>query len=168
MLIGVSADDFTGASDIANTQAKGIAPDGGLATAQFPGIPDGPAPDWVEAVAQSLAALDWQRAQGCKQVILKYCSTLVSTAEGNIGPVGEDLAEAMGRRGTIVCQAYPATGSTVYQGHLFVFDPLLSEKGMESHPLTLMTGPDLRRFLALQCQTPVGHAALKDVLKGPQ
>lgn len=92
MLIGVIADDFTGASDIANTLAKGVAPEGGLATAQFPGIPSGPAPAHVEAgvislksrtapideaVADSLAALDWLSEQGCQQIIFKYCSTFL-------------------------------------------------------------------------------------------
>ncbi|OYY58196.1 MAG: hypothetical protein B7Y61_24915, partial [Rhizobiales bacterium 35-66-30] len=104
MLLGVIADDFTGASDIANTIAKGIAPEGGLKTVQYLGIPTVPAADDVEAcvislksrsipadeaVAQSLAALDWLEAQGCRQVIFKYCSTFDSTPEGNIGPVGE-------------------------------------------------------------------------------
>lgn len=39
MLLGVIADDFTGARDIANTIAKGIVPKGGLRTAQFLGVP---------------------------------------------------------------------------------------------------------------------------------
>jgi uncharacterized protein YgbK (DUF1537 family) len=105
MYLGVIADDFTGASDIANTLAKG-----GLATRQYFGIPktseDG---DWAaglislksrsidadDAVAQSLAALEWLKAQGCRQFIFKYCSTFDSTPHGNIGPVGEALASAL-------------------------------------------------------------------------
>ena len=43
MLLGVIADDFTGAGDIANTLAKGLPGEGGLAVAQYMGIPDGPA-----------------------------------------------------------------------------------------------------------------------------
>ena len=35
MLLGCIADDFTGASDLANTLAKG-----GMATIQFVGVPD--------------------------------------------------------------------------------------------------------------------------------
>ncbi|MGP6085908.1 3-oxo-tetronate kinase [Antarctobacter jejuensis] len=181
MLIGVIADDFTGASDIANTLAKGVAPEGGLRTAQFSGIPTGPAPEGVEAgvislksrsapvaqaVADSLAALDWLRAQGCVQIVFKYCSTFDSTPQGNIGPVAEALAAALDAKGAVVCPAFPTAGRTIYQGHLFVFDKLLSESGMQNHPLTPMTDPDIRRFLGLQCKAPVGHVAQAQVAKG--
>ncbi len=181
MLIGVIADDFTGASDVANTLAKGVAPEGGLLTAQFPGIPDGPAPAGVEAgvislksrsapveeaVSDSLAALNWLVAQGCQQIIFKYCSTFDSTPQGNIGPVAEELVKALDAKAATVCPAFPTTGRTIYQGHLFVFDRLLSESGMQNHPLTPMTDPDIRRFLARQCKGAVGHVPLSDVQAG--
>lgn len=181
MLIGVIADDFTGASDIANNLAKGVAPEGGLASAQFPGIPTEPAPDHVEAgvislksrtapvaeaVAESLAALEWLLKQGCRQIIFKYCSTFDSTPQGNIGPVGEALALAMNARGVVVCPAFPAVGRTVYQGHLFVFDSLLNESGMQDHPLTPMTDPDIRRVLTQQTKRGVGHVAQAVVRNG--
>ncbi len=50
----------------------------------------------ADAVAQSLAALAWLRAQGCRQFVFKYCSTFDSTDAGNIGPVAEALLEALG------------------------------------------------------------------------
>ncbi|MEM9733689.1 MAG: 3-oxo-tetronate kinase [Pseudomonadota bacterium] len=181
MLIGVIADDFTGASDIANTLAKGVALEGGLKTAQFSGVPLSDAPAGVEAgvislksrsalvadaVADSLAALAWLQAQGCQQIIFKYCSTFDSTPEGNIGPVAEALAAAMGAEGVIVCPAFPATGRTIYHGHLFVFDKLLNESGMENHPLTPMTDADLRRWLGHQCKGTVGHVGLNSIRGG--
>jgi uncharacterized protein YgbK (DUF1537 family) len=171
MLLGVIADDFTGASDIANTLAKGLPGQGGLKTAQFLGIPSEPAPPGLEAgvvalksrsippgeaVAQSLAALAWLRRQGCRQFVFKYCSTFDSTPEGNIGPVGEALAEALGAKGVIACPAFPATGRTLYQGHLFVQGRLLNESGMQNHPLNPMTDPDIRRWLTLQSRAAVG------------
>ncbi|MBJ3785841.1 3-oxo-tetronate kinase [Devosia sediminis] len=171
MLLGIIADDFTGASDIANTIAKGLPGQGGLRTAQFLGVPDRPAPSSIEAgvvalktrsvpaaeaVAQSLRALEWLQAQGCRQIVFKYCSTFDSTPEGNIGPVGEALAAALGVRGIIACPAFPTMGRTVHQGHLFVRGRLLSESGMENHPLTPMTDPDLRRWLGRQCKSAVG------------
>lgn len=171
MLLGVIADDFTGASDIANTIAKGHGPEGGLRTIQYLGIPATPAPAEVEAcvislksrsisaqeaVAQSLAALDWLQAQGCRQVIFKYCSTFDSTPEGNIGPVGEALAQRLDVKGVIACSAFPDAGRTIYKGHLFVGDRLLNESGMEHHPLNPMTDANLRRWLGLQCREPVG------------
>ncbi|TBW39013.1 four-carbon acid sugar kinase family protein [Siculibacillus lacustris] len=182
MLLGVIADDFTGASDIADTIAKGLPGRGGLKTAQFLGVPAGPARDGIEAgvvalksrsiaageaVAQSLAALDWLRAQGCRQFVFKYCSTFDSTPEGNIGPVAEALAEALGVTGVVACPAFPTVGRTVYQGHLFVKDRLLSESGLEHHPINPMTDPDLRRWLARQARRPVGLVPWQTSRAGP-
>jgi uncharacterized protein YgbK (DUF1537 family) len=104
MLLGAIADDFTGASDLANTLAKE-----GMATTLFVGVPKGEvsgteagvvalktrsiAP--ADAVNQSLAALDWLKGQRVEQILFKYCSTFDSTPEGNIGPVAEALSEAL-------------------------------------------------------------------------
>src|ERR687889_693156 len=177
MLLGVIADDFTGASDIANTLAKG-----GLATVQFLGLPTQAAPEACEAgvvalktrsiaaadaVTLSLEAFEWLRAQGCRQVIFKYCSTFDSTPEGNIGPVGEALAQRLDVRGVIACPAFPGAGRTIYKGHLFVGDRLLNESGMEHHPLNPMTDADLRRWLTLQCREPVGLVDWPVLRRGP-
>ena len=177
MLLGCIGDDFTGSSDLGLTLS-----DAGMRTVQYVGRPDGPAEPGVEAgvvalksrsipaeeaVRLSLGALDWLRAQGCEQIVFKVCSTFDSTPQGNIGPVAEALADALGARRVIVCPAFPAAGRSVYQGHLFVGDRLLSESGMESHPLTPMTDPDLRRWLALQARGTVGHVPASDVMAGP-
>ncbi|WP_199262346.1 four-carbon acid sugar kinase family protein, partial [Paracoccus binzhouensis] len=176
MLLGCIGDDFTGSSDLGNTLVKG-----GMRVVQYCGIPDVPADPAVEAgivalktrsvapeeaVAQSLRALDWLRAQGCRQILFKYCSTFDSTARGNIGPVAEALADALGAGAVIFCPAFRATGRTVYQGHLFVGDRLLSESGMEAHPLTPMTDPDLRRCLAAQSGRGIGHVPAATVWAG--
>ncbi len=175
MLLGCIADDFTGASDLANTLARGAgAPESahaGMAVTQFIGVPEGPAPATceagvvalktrsipaAEAVAQSLAALAWLERQGCRQFLFKYCSTFDSTPEGNIGPVAEALAERLGAKGVIVCPAFPGTGRTVYMGHLFVNDRLLSESGMEKASADAHD-PDIRRWLRRQTESEVGH-----------
>ncbi|WP_299688063.1 3-oxo-tetronate kinase [uncultured Tateyamaria sp.] len=176
MLLGCIGDDFTGSSDLANTLAKG-----GMRTVQYTGIPNGPAAADVQAgvvalksrsiapgdaVAQSLAALDWLLAQGCTQIFFKYCSTFDSTPQGNIGPVADALADALDAHKVIVCPAFPGTGRSVYQGHLFVKDTLLSTSGMENHPLTPMTDSDIRRWLTPQTQHSVGHVAAADVFAG--
>ena len=176
MLLGCIGDDFTGSSDLGLTLSEA-----GMRTVQYVGRPEGSADPGVEAgvvalksrsipaadaVRLSLDALDWLRAQGCEQIVFKYCSTFDSTPQGNIGPVAEALADALGARRVIVCPAFPATGRSVYQGHLFVGDRLLSESGMENHPLTPMTDPDLRRWLARQCEGTVGHVPAADVLAG--
>jgi uncharacterized protein YgbK (DUF1537 family) len=178
MLLGCIGDDFTGSSDLANTLTKA-----GMRATQYCGIPGGPAEPQVEAgivalksrsiapeeaVRQSLEALEWLKAQGCRQFLFKYCSTFDSTPEGNIGPVADALAEVLGARKVIVCPVFPATGRTLYQGHLFVGDRLLSESGMEHHPLTPMTDPDIRRWLKRQSKHPVGHVAYRDVAQGAE
>lgn len=181
MLIGVIADDFTGGSDIANTLARGLPSEGGLRCAQYPGVPQKRAECDIEAgiislksrsipakdaVTQSLAALDWLLAQGCEQIIFKYCSTFDSTDDGNIGPVAEALAQRLGAKGVTVCPAFPAAGRTVYRGHLFVGDRLLSESGMQHHPLTPMRDPDLRRVLGRQTRATIGLADWPVVAQG--
>ncbi|MEX2521074.1 MAG: 3-oxo-tetronate kinase [Paracoccaceae bacterium] len=176
MLLGCVGDDFTGSSDLANTLAKG-----GMRVTQYAGVPTGPAAPGVEAavvalksrtipadeaVRLSLQALEWLKAQGCRQFFFKYCSTFDSTAEGNIGPVAEAMAKALGETRVIVCPAFPGAGRTLYQGHLFVSDRLLSESGMERHPLTPMTDSDIRRWLAAQTTLGVGHVGAAKVAQG--
>ena len=176
MLLGCIGDDFTGSSDLANTLAKQ-----GMHTVQYSGIPTDNAGAGVEAgvialksrsipvqeaIEQSLAALEWLQAQGCKQFFFKYCSTFDSTPEGNIGPVADALAERLNADCVIVCPAFPGTGRTLYMGHLFVNDVLLNESGLQNHPLNPMTDADIRRWLAQQSKRPVGHITAQDVEAG--
>ena len=122
----------------------------------------------TDAVAQSLAALEWLRAQGCEQIFFKYCSTFDSTPDGNIGPVIDALAAVLDAHKVIVCPAFPGAGRSIYQGHLFVMDRLLNESGMQNHPLTPMVDADIRRWLAPQTRHAVGHVAAVDVFAGPE
>lgn len=176
MKIGVVADDFTGAGDIANALARS-----GARTLQVAGIPTAPADrdaDAVvvalktrscpaaDAVARSLAASRWLREGGAEQIVFKYCSTFDSTPGGNIGPVIDALMAELGADRAIVCPAFPANGRSVYQGHLFVADRLLNESGMETHPLTPMRDPDIRRWLSPQTRHAVGHVGIAEVLAG--
>lgn len=176
MLLGCIGDDFTGSSDLANVLAKG-----GMRTVQYSGVPTIAADPAVEAgivalksrtipardaVAQSLAALAWLKKQGARQILFKYCSTFDSTPEGNIGPVTDALADALGADRVVVCPAYPSLGRSIFQGHLFVGDKLLNESGMQNHPLTPMTDPDLRRWLARQSRSKIGHIGAGIVLQG--
>jgi uncharacterized protein YgbK (DUF1537 family) len=172
MKIGVIGDDFTGSGDIANTLAKA-----GARTVQYVGTPAGRLADdtvdaavialktrsiaAAEAVAQSLAACRWLVANGAEQIVFKYCSTFDSTPQGNIGPVAEALLGELDAPLALVCPAFPANGRTLYKGHLFVGDRLLNESGMENHPLTPMTDPDIRRWLSRQTSLKVGHLALE-------
>ena len=166
MTLGVIADDFTGATDIASMLVRA-----GMRTVLLIGVPDAGATvaaDAVvvalktrtvaapDAVRESLAALRWLRGAGMRQCLFKYCSTFDSTPAGNIGPVTEALMDALGASFTIACPAFPENGRTVYRGHLFVGDELLSDSGMRQHPLTPMTDANLVRVLQAQCTRRVG------------
>ncbi len=166
LLLGCIADDFTGATDLANNLVRA-----GMRVVQAIGVPEGPLAADVdavvialksrtnpvhEAVEQSLAALRWLQGQGARQIYFKYCSTFDSTAAGNIGPVTEALMDAMGTDFTIATPAFPDNKRTVFKGYLFVGDVLLNESGMQNHPLTPMTDPNLVRVMQSQCQRKVG------------
>ncbi|HRE22073.1 MAG TPA: four-carbon acid sugar kinase family protein [Rhabdaerophilum sp.] len=175
MLIGAIADDFTGASDLANTLAKK-----GMRTTLFVGVPEGgflPCEAGIialksrsnpasEAVAQSLAGLAALRGAGVRQVIFKYCSTFDSTKEGNIGPVADALIDALDAPTTIVCPAFPTNKRTIYRGYLFVGDKLLNESGMEKHPITPMMDANLARWLSCQSKNRVGMISLDIIRRG--
>ena len=166
LLLGCIADDFTGATDLANNLVRA-----GMRVLQTIGVPAQPLQteaDAVvvalksrtlavsEAVAQSLAALRWLQAQGAQQIYFKYCSTFDCTTQGNIGPVAEALMDALGADFTVATPAFPDNQRTVFKGHLFVGDVLLNESGMQNHPLTPMTDANLVRVLQAQCDRPVG------------
>ncbi|RYF35395.1 MAG: four-carbon acid sugar kinase family protein [Comamonadaceae bacterium] len=174
--LGCIADDFTGATDLANNLVRA-----GMRVVQTIGVPDAPfAGDAdaivvalksrtipaAEAVTQSLAALKWLEAQGARQIYFKYCSTFDSTAEGNIGPVTDALMDALGTDFTIACPAFPENGRTVFKGYLFVGDELLHESGMRNHPLTPMTDSNLVRVLQAQTARRVGLIDHRTVAQG--
>ena len=175
MILGLIADDFTGATDVASMLVRA-----GMRTVQVIGVPDGPAPDAdavvvalktrtipaAEAVRESLAALRWLQAAGMRQCYFKYCSTFDSTPAGNIGPVTEALMDALGSAFTIACPAFPENGRTVFRGHLFVDDELLSDSGMRKHPLTPMTDANLVRVLQAQSTQRVGLIRYDAIAQG--
>ncbi|NIC04133.1 3-oxo-tetronate kinase [Billgrantia bachuensis] len=170
LVLGAIADDFTGATDLANNLVRA-----GMRCVQTIGVPQAGVDlgdvDAVvvalksrstpaeQAVADSLAALDWLQSQGARQVFFKYCSTFDSTDAGNIGPVADSLMQRLDARQTVMVPAFPANGRTVYQGHLFVGDRLLNECGMQHHPLNPMTDADLVRVLGRQTPHAVGLLA---------
>ncbi|GEN23507.1 HPr kinase [Halomonas cupida] len=184
LVLGAIADDFTGATDLANNLVRA-----GMRTVQMLGVPgartlldDVDALKDVDAivvalksrscpveqaVGDSLAALDWLVGQGTEQIFFKYCSTFDSTDEGNIGPVADALMDSLGARQTVMVPAFPATGRTVYQGHLFVGDRLLNDSGMQDHPLNPMTDADLVRVLGRQTRHSVGLLDRAVLAAGP-
>ncbi len=175
--LGVIADDYTGATDLAGMIARQ-----GLRVVQYLGVPDAelatadvdcvvvalknrstPA---AEAVAEAREAAAWLQGLGVEQLYFKYCSTFDSTDAGNIGPVGDALAELVDARAVVFCPATPEHGRTTYLGHHFVHGVLLSESPLRDHPLNPMRDPDLRRVLSRQTATPVEVLPLPVVQSG--
>ena len=180
--LGCIADDFTGATDLANNLVRA-----GMRVVQTIGVPTAPwaaplggevdavvvalksrtiAP--VDAVRQSLEAAAWLKAAGATQIYFKYCSTFDSTAQGNIGPVTEALMEALATDFTIATPAFPDNNRTVFKGYLFAGDGLLNESGMQNHPLTPMVDANLVRVLQAQCGRMVGLIDYRTVALGPE
>ena len=176
--LGCIADDFTGATDLANMLVKG-----GLKTIQLLGTPRKsdvvPSVDAViialktrtipveEAIEQSLRALNWLKSAGAEKFFFKYCSTFDSTDDGNIGPVIDALMADLETPFTIACPAFPETERTIFKGHLFVGDKLLSDSPMRYHPLTPMTDSNLVSTLSRQTSQKVGLVQYTDILGGP-
>jgi uncharacterized protein YgbK (DUF1537 family) len=175
MQIGVIADDITGATDVALMLGKR-----GGSVVQVIGVPLGPLPDAdavvislksrstpaADAVAQSLAACAALQKAGAKQIMFKYCSTFDSTDDGNIGPVIDALMQATGATLTVATPAFPANGRTVFQGHLFVGQQLLSDSPMKDHPLTPMRQSNLVTVLARQTKRKVALLGYHSVESG--
>ena len=176
--LGVIADDFTGATDIASFMVNA-----GWRVVLFNGVPGEtfeagsvdaivialksrsvPAP---EAVSQSLAASNWLKAQGCQRQLFKYCSTFDSTAQGNIGPVTDALMKNLNTAVTLICPAVPDNGRTIVHGHLFVKGELLNESGMEHHPVTPMKQSSLKKLMEAQSTGLCGIISLDTVKNRP-
>ena len=177
LALGCIADDYTGASDLANMLTRC-----GLRTVQTIGVPDDalalPEVDAVvvslksrsieasQAVARSREADKWLRARGASHVLFKICSTFDSTDAGNIGPVMDALRGDSGGTIVLVTPAFPGTGRTVYQGNLFVGSVPLNESPLKDHPLNPMHDSNLVRVLARQSKSKVGLIDLASIAKG--
>jgi len=178
LALGCIADDYTGASDLANTLTRC-----GLRTVQTIGVPASdlalPEVDAVVvslksrsieaglAVTRSRAAEKWMRSRGASHVLFKICSTFDSTDAGNIGPVMDALRADSADAIVLVTPAFPETGRTVYQGNLFVGSVPLNESPLKDHPLNPMHDSNLVRVLARQSKTKIGLVDLADIARGP-
>ena len=177
--LGVIADDFTGATDIASFMVNT-----GWKVVLFNGVPrtaiDTDGIDAIvialksrsisskEAVSQSLAASDWLKAQGCARQFFKYCSTFDSTVQGNIGPVTDALMKNLDADMTVICPAVPDNGRTIVHGHLFVKGELLNESGMQHHPVTPMKDSSLTRLMEKQSVGLCGKISLGSMKRAPE
>jgi len=186
-VIGVIADDVTGATDVAVAFRRS-----GLRCGIYFGTPE---PDVIdstvdvavialksrtipaaEAVTMSMAAAVTLQQAGAEQLYFKYCSTFDSTAEGNIGPVVDALADLTNTELVIGTPSSPEHRRTSYGGYLFVNELLLAESHMRDHPLTPMTDSSLCRLMDMQSRgtsavitlatVRAGSAAIREQING--
>ncbi|MGI9424857.1 MAG: 3-oxo-tetronate kinase [Hyphomicrobiaceae bacterium] len=177
MLLGCIADDLTGATDLALTLTRG-----GMRTIQVMGVPEN-ADQFAECDAVVVAlksrtnppdeAIDWSLrscdallSAGAKQIVFKYCSTFDSTDKGNIGPVADALNNKLGSELAVVCPAFPTNKRTIFHGHLFVGDLLLSDSPMKDHPLTPMRDANLVNVMQRQTTLATGLVSYETVERG--
>ncbi len=178
--LGVVADDYTGATDLAGR----IASEGTSVTLWFGAPPyeeiAGELADCAvialksrsigaaAAVDMSLVAGRALRDAGIEHLYFKYCSTFDSTERGNIGQVAEALARETEARIVPFVPSAPANGRTVYQGHLFVGRELLDESPLRNHPLNPMRDSDVARLLSPQASWRVSNITHKSVAQGTE
>lgn len=176
--LGCIADDFGSARDLANHLVAG-----GMRVVQTLGVPstaiDADKDAAIvtlktrygrpsEAVVRAMDALVWLKTQGAQLFYFCFSPTFNSVfageRPGNIGPVIDALMNALGTDFTVVVPASPQQGVTQAKGYLFVGEGLLSECGLQAHPLTPMTDSNLLRVLRAQTQQQVAlidHVAVQ-------
>lgn len=178
ILLGVIADDPVEAIALAAMLARL-----GMKTIHVTGVPPertdygdaqavvialaarGVAPD--EAVAMALASAMALREAGAEQVLFNVSVTSGDTLPDHVGPVALALMDFLEVPLAVASPAFPATGRTVYQGHLFVGSALVSDAGgADAHTSTV----DANLVRALQAQTSarVGLIPLDIVSAGPE
>jgi 3-dehydrotetronate 4-kinase len=178
LVFGAIADDFTGGLELASVLVRaGIrtrmltrfsAPEDlagvdavvvGLKTRVAPKDP---------AVRAFAGAADLLAQGSPRQLFFKYCATFDSTRHGNIGPCADLLADRLGADFTAFCPAFPEVKRTVFQGHLFAFDQIISESPKRLDPLTPMRDPNLVRVLQQQTRHRVGLIRHDDFKAGAE
>ncbi len=176
MLLGAIADDFTGGLELASILVRDGLRVRLLTRFAKPADLEGldaavvclksrVAPR-ARAVAWTGAAFDLLATARPRQVFLKYCATFDSTPAGNIGPAADLLMQRTGAGFTAFCPAFPAVKRTVFQGHLFALDQLISRSPKRLDPLTPMREPDLVAVLRRQTRRGVGLIRHEDLIAG--
>jgi len=173
--LGIIADDFTGAVDVATgiTQAGHhvviVTAQKNLAEIQADVIVIAlktRSIDSAQAVSLSLNAAQQLIEVGVDQIYFKYCSTFDSTSQGNIGPVSDALSDLLDAQVVVFNPAFPANGRVVRDGNLYVNDVLLENSSMRDHPLNPMTQSHLPTLLAQQSQHKSVAVSLADIRNG--
>lgn len=164
LLIGVVADDFTGAGDVASLLSEN-----GLKTLLLTELTDeidmenyeavvvalkSRSQEVDEAVNSSREAFDWLKDRGADKLYFKYCSTFDSTPAGNIGPVADMLLEHYNVDYTILCPAMLENGRAVRDGILYVQGVPLAESPMRNHPLNPMWDSYIPELMKPQSKYP--------------
>ena len=166
LVFGAIADDLTGALELASLIRRGgvrcpvllrpgaRAPSTGWRRWSSASRP-GSSPPSAPSRPSPARSMPWSSG-ACARVFYKYCATFDSTPRGNIGPCADLLAQRRAAGFTLFSPAFPEVNRTVYQGHLFAGDILISNSPKRFDPLTPMREPNLVKVLQQQTATRVG------------
>ena len=173
--LGIIADDFTGAVDVA-TGITQVGHHAVIVTAQQDLLEiqadvivialKTRSINSAQAVNMSLNAAQQLIEAGVDQIYFKYCSTFDSTSQGNIGPVSDALSDLLDAQVVVFNPAFPANGRVVRDGNLYVNDVLLENSSMRNHPLNPMNQSHLPTLLDQQSQHKSATVSLADIRNG--
>jgi uncharacterized protein YgbK (DUF1537 family) len=170
-MIGVIADDTTGANDIGVMFAKHgwatavvahDAPDPLPAAAALVLDTDSRLDPPEQAYAKVHAATLRLRALGCAWLHKKTCSVF----RGNIGAEFDAMMDASGGDFAVVSLAYPKNGRQTHRGVHTVYGVPLAESAFARDPAHPMRESDLGRILQAQTRRRVGRVELATVRAG--
>ena len=167
LALGCIADDYTGASDLANTLTRAAC--ARCRPSACRGRSEAARSRRGRGVAEKPLdrgqRLRWRaRARpisGCAATARSMCCSRSARPSIRPTPAISALlwmrcAPTAGDRIVLVTPAFPETGRTVYQGNLFVGSVPLNESPLKDHPLNPMHDANLVRVLARQSKTKIG------------
>lgn len=175
-MIGVIADDITGANDIGIMFAKAS-----LTTHVYPadelrhGLPD-PQPDVLvvdtnsrldtadQAYAKVYTATVALRAAGCTRLINKTCSVF----RGNIGAEFDAMLDAMHASFAVVVLGFPKNGRVTLDGIHYVHGKPLAESEFRHDPVHPMQESELTAILQAQTERKVAMLPIGVVEQGAE
>jgi uncharacterized protein YgbK (DUF1537 family) len=177
-MIGVVADDITGANDIGSMFAKAdhlthvymYEPGGSfeLSTQERPDVlildTDSRFDAPEQAYEKVRSAAHVLQAAGCNRFYKKICSVF----RGNIGAELDALLDGLAERFALVVAGFPKTGRLTIEGIHYVHGQKLEDSAFRRDPVHPMTRSNLVEILRSQTERSVRHLDHSDIARGPR
>ncbi|HZJ09691.1 MAG TPA: four-carbon acid sugar kinase family protein [Trueperaceae bacterium] len=169
MILGVVADDLTGATDVGSMSAKAghltyvyrhVYAHGSFHGGRHGAVcvldTDSRLNDTETAYAKVFEATKALRAAGCERFHNKTCSVF----RGNVGPEFDAMLDALGAEFAVVVLGFPKNGRTTVDGVHYVNGVRLEDSPFRHDPVHPMTQSRLVDILSAQTQrrvSSIGH-----------